>query len=161
MKKYIPYAVVAAVFLAVGYFATPTKTVTEFRVKEVIKEVEKKVSDKEKNKRNNKMVIIVETIMPDGTRRKETKIVDKGTITVTANETTDTTVEKEVETVETKTVERDKTGLLIYGIAGANLNELGELEYGLGVQSRLFGPFWLGAYATTQKNVALTLGLSF
>lgn len=135
-----------------GYYATPTKTITKTEVKEVVKVVK----EKEKNKQNNKMVVIVETTMPDGTKRKETKIVDKGVITITASENIDKSTDTKTETV----VEHTHDSLLLYAVAEKNLSSP-ELSYGVGVQKRVLGPFFLGVYGTTQKNIGVTLGLSF
>ncbi len=137
---------------AIGYYATPEKIVE----KEVVKVVEKIVKDTTERENRNKIVIKVETIMPDGTRRIETKIVDRGTITIDASEKVDRDTEKKKE----KTVTHNKTSTLIYGIASARIGAF-EQNFGIGVQKKLFGPFWLGAYATQRKDIALTVGISF
>lgn len=158
------YAVLGALIvgLAVGRFAAPTKVVTKTEVKDVEKKVEKKTTDSQKNKKNNKIVIVVETVMPDGTRRKETKIVDRGSITIDNSSTEERESDRTTETKTEKIVERSHDGLLIYGLAAAQLTDwAGGLEFGGGVQKRLLGPFWLGAYGTNKATVGVTVGVSF
>lgn len=160
--KILPIILTLLVGAAIGYFATPTKVVTKTEIKEIIKEVEKKTSDTKKDKKNDKIVIIVETVLPDGTRKKETKIVDKGTITIDASETTEKETDKTTETKTEKIVERSHDGLLLYAIGGARLNDwTSGPEFGGGVQKRLLGPFWIGAYGTNKLSAGVTLGISF
>jgi hypothetical protein len=157
-KKIAAIAVALVLGAAAGRFAGPTKVVTKTEIKEVVKEVEKKTS--ETNKRNDKVVIVVETVLPDGTRRKETKIVDRGTITIDASSSSET--DRTTETKTEKVVERARDGVIVYGLAGARLSDwTSGPEYGGGVQARVLGPFWLGAYGTTKTSVGLTLGVSF
>ncbi|MEO5367568.1 MAG: hypothetical protein H7831_14680 [Magnetococcus sp. WYHC-3] len=137
---------------AIGYFFTPTRTVTKVEVKEVVKVVK----ETQKDKKNDKIVIVVETVLPDGTKKKETKIVDKGTITIRSDETS----EKQVETKTEKVVEKEHDSLMIYAFGNTNVFNP-SLEYGLGVQKRVVGPFWLGAFGSNKVNIGLTLGISF
>lgn len=145
----------------VGYYLTPTKTVTKIEIKEVIKEVEKKTTESEKKKNNDKIVIIVETILPDGTRRKETKIVDKGTITIDTTTNSDTTKDTDKETKSEKTVERTSP-VVIYGIGSVNMtNFAAGPDYGLGVQKQLLGPFWFGGQFQKSGTAGVTFGIGF
>jgi hypothetical protein len=153
-------AVVALIGIgaAVGYYLAPTKTVTVVEVKEKIITVEKKVT--EKSKKEDKVTIIVETILPDGTRRKETKIVDKGMVTV--DTTTDINTVAETEKKKQSTTEKKSDDLLVYLLGSARLNDWGSgPSYGVGVGKRVLGPFWLGGYGTTKSDVGITLGVSF
>lgn len=147
---------------AVGYFATPTKVVTKTEIKEVIKEVDKRTEEAKQDRKNDKIYVKVETILPDGTRKIETRIVDKGTITIDSasqdTKTTDTTIDSKTE----KTVEHSHESLVIYGLAGVKLNDFASgPELGAGVQKRVLGPFWLGAFGTNKLSGGVTLGISF
>lgn len=148
----ISIAISLAVGGAVGYFFTPTKTITKVE----IKEIEKIVKETQKDKKNDKIVIVVETIMPDGTKRKETKIVDKGTITIRSDEVT----EKQTETKIEKVVEKQHDSLIIYGFGQTNVFTP-SLEYGIGLHKRILGPFMLGAQGSNKGTIGLTIGLSF
>lgn len=160
MNQTIKYALVLLIGGALGYAILPTKTITRVETKEVIKEVEKKSSETAKNKQNDKVVIVVETILPDGTRRKETKIVDKGTITIDTSSNSETQKESEKESKSEKVVDRTSE-TLIYGIAGVNTSNLGDgPDYGLGLQKRLLGPFTGGFFGMKSGRAGVTLGLS-
>lgn len=150
-SKIIFYIVVLVGLFALGRYSAPETVKIE---KQVI-EVEKKTKDKETNKKNNKIYIKVETILPDGTRRIETKIVDKGTITIDATETS----ENEKETKEEKTVSKTRP-VIVYGGGGVNLlgNSTGP-EFTAGVQKSILGPIYLGGYGTSKGTLGVTIGL--
>lgn len=154
MKRKILIVIISlTVGAALGYYALPSKIVE----KEVIKIVEKKVKDTTEKENKNKIKIITEVIMPDGTIKREIKEIDKGIITIDASEIIDKDTTKDKE----KIVEHKKNNLMVYASIGTRIGKIDKPTYGIGVQKRLFGPIWLGAYATEHKDVALTLGLSF
>jgi hypothetical protein len=147
---------------ASGYYLSPTKVTVRTEIKEVVKEVERKEKDSKKDKKNDKIVIIVETILPDGTKKKETKIVDKGTITIDTSETSERETDKTTDTKTEKVTERARDSFQVYGIAGVKMTDWAAgPEYGAGVTRRLLGPIWIGAYGTTRTNVGVTLGIGF
>lgn len=147
---------------AFGYYLSPTKTVVKTEIKEVIKEVERKEKDTKKDTKKDKIIIKVETILPDGTRRIETKIVDKGTITIDMSESSEKETDKSKESKEEKIVESQRNGLQLYGLAGVNVSDLSSSpEYGLGISKRLLGPIWIGGQGTNKGNVGITLGIGF
>ena len=153
-QKFGPFLLALIVGLALGYFATPTKVVT----KTEIKEVERKTDDTKTDNKKDKIFIKVETILPDGTRKIETKIVDKGTITIDSSSETD----RSTDTVTEKTVERSHDALIIYGLGGVKLSDWQSgPEIGLGLQRRMLGPFWLGLYGTNKLSAGVTVGISF
>lgn len=153
-QKLGPVLLALLIGVAMGYFATPTKVVT----KTEIKEVEKKVDETQKDTKKNKVYLRTETILPDGTRKIETKIVDKDTIDVSTSSETD----KSTDTTTEKTVERTHDGLIIYALGGAKLTDwTSGPEWGAGVQKRVLGPFWLGVYGTNKLAAGVTVGLSF
>ena len=83
--KLIGLAIIVAIF-GIGYWVSPTKTVTKTEIKEVIKEVVKTEKSSTKTENRNKDIVIIEITKPDGTKTKETHIVDKGTISVDISE---------------------------------------------------------------------------
>lgn len=139
--KWVLLAFVAGA--AVGYFVTPTKVVT----KTVVQQTKQETQDIQKNKVFDK----TETILPDGTKKIETKITDKSTDTTDSTSSSLTTSEK--------TVERSQSSLLVYGLAETKITSMP--TYGAGVQRRVLGPLWLGAFGTTGPSVGVTVGLSF
>jgi hypothetical protein len=155
------YSAIVLASAATGYYLTPTKTVIKTEIKEVIKEVEKKTEDSAKKTQKNKVYIKVETILPDGTRRIETKIVDNGTITIDTSASSETTKESEKNEKTEKTVERTSP-TVIYGLGSVNLtNVVGGIDYGIGVQKQILGPFWTGLQFQKSGTFGVTLGIGF
>ena len=154
------YVAAALVCVAVGRYTTPTKVITKTEIKEVIKEVEKKTEDSAKKTQKNKVYIKVETILPDGTRRIETKIVDNGTITIDTSTNTETERETEKESKTEKTVER-ASPVVIYGLGSVNMSNFASgPDYGVGVQKQLIGPFYMGGQFQKSGTFGVTLGIA-
>lgn len=161
-----------------GYFESPTKTVTKTETKTQTTVATKTDStdtnvQKQNNaeqKKNDKLYVRVETIAPDGTRTIKTQILDKGTITIdnTASNTnvasadTQSQTSTTSDTTTTKTTEKDKTSTLIYGLAGIQANNLlSGPSYGAGIQKRVLGPIWFGAYGESNTSMGVTVGIGF
>ena len=140
-KNIIIGLILVVVSFGVGYFATPTKVTT----KEVVKEV--KVKDEQKAK----IVYKEKIVYKDGTVvEKETSQEQSST-----KESSNTEVSRASETTKDAGL-----SLAVLGIVDAN-NIKGTVNYGLHVQKRFIGNVTLGALATTDKKVGLSVGLEF
>lgn len=169
--------------LAVGRFGTPakveTKTVTQVVEKEKIVEkivYVKDTSEQDKTNDNKKQQIhIIEKTLPDGTKTKETFILNEDTKYVEVDKsshedtTTDKVVDKEKDT-KTTTDTKTQTAVAdwrISGMAGVNYGSVADMKlkdamiYGGVVEKRILGPIYMGGFGTTSKEVGLTLGLQF
>lgn len=143
---------------AIGYLGMPTKVITKTEIKEVVKEVEKK----QQSKQNDKKVTIIEKTNPDGSKTKETIIVDKGKTDKTTEKDTDKTTEKK----EEKIVENSGKWLAKAYVAhqfGADAKNSinGFYIVGVGVERKLLGPFSLGVFGLTNNIVGLSIGMGF
>jgi hypothetical protein len=166
-------AISAALLLVVGYgsgrFATPAKVVTKIEEKIQIKEVVKYKETKSKDENRNKETIITETILPDGTKTVSKRIVDKSVIETDTNKESEKSVSSETTRKSETTVKYSNSNWNVALMAGAgSLPELTRQEfgYGLHVQYRILGPFYLGGYGTglgrsSQESYGLSLGGSF
>lgn len=162
---------------AVGYYAVPSKVITKTETKTQSvadtktqsndTDISKKSDSVQKN--NNKVYTRTETIAPNGTKTITTSVVDKGTVSTNNNvintNTDKTDIDSQLKSssdvTASKEVDHSKNDLLIYGIASEGYsNLLGGPSYGAGVQKRVLGPFWLGAFGTT-TNAGVTLGIGF
>lgn len=145
-KKLIVIAVIlVAVSFGAGFFAKPAKVKTE--IKEVVKTVTVTQEAKTKYKYKYKVVKPDGTVIEVETEQEATNVSQTNT-----NET-----KKEV----SKEVVRD-SGLTLSALAIANTNDIaGHREYGIHVTKRVFSNITIGAMATTDKKVGLSVGLSF
>lgn len=135
---------------AAGRFMTPTKVEKVEVVKEVVKWKERQSEDKDK------VIIEVETVYPDGTRKIERKIVDKGKLRI------DVEGESEKEKENTVVVENKKPDWMVSGLAGVGLKEKGlNGVYGAHVQRRVIGPVHVGGFGMTNGSGGLSVGISF
>lgn len=108
--------------------------------------IESKTVEIEKEVIKNNIVTIVKTITkPDGT-------------TETISETTDKSTKKETSRKEAIVVARKDW--MIGASASTKFSNL-EPIYGAQVQRRILGPFYLGATASTDKTVGVSLGFEF
>lgn len=107
----------------------------EFKNVEVTKEVV----------RNDIRTIVKEVVRPDGTKEIIT-------------ETTDKSVKKESSTSETQ-ISAKKQWMFDIG-ARRSLKDP-EIMYDLQVQRRILGPFFLGAKASTDHTVGVSIGMEF
>jgi hypothetical protein len=158
--KLIAAALLLGVF-GLGYWVSPTKTVTKIEIKEVIKEVTKTEKTSDKVEQKNKIVIITETTHPDGTKTKETRITDKGTTTQNTTEETKKEIEKYKEQLAEKTTERSGSGVFLGAMAYSNINKFNSPEYGVIATKRVFGAVTAGAFYLQNRTTGLTLGVSF
>lgn len=106
----------------------------EFKNTETVKEVV----------RNDVRTIVKEVTRPDGTKE-------------TVTETTDKSVKKESSTSETIISAKPQWMFDI----GARANSSREIFYDLQVQRRIAGPFFLGAKASTDKTIGVSIGMEF
>lgn len=133
--------VITVLAFGAGYFATPTKIKTE--VKEVVKTV--------KEEAKSKIVYKEKIVYKDGT-----------------------TVERESETEQSNTKESNEStklsnsettkdaGLTLAVLGIVDSSDIrGTVTYGLHVQKRVIGNITLGALATTDKKVGLSVGMEF
>lgn len=125
--------IVAAVSAGITRYYFPQ---VEFKNTEVVKEVV----------RNDIRTIVKEVVRPDGTKE-------------TVTETTDKSTKKETSTSET-IIAAKKQWMFSVG-ANTNLSNRDIMVYDLHVQRRIMGPFFLGAKATTDKSVGVSIGMEF
>lgn len=157
MKKYLPYLIIFIVGGVCGRYTLPSKVITKIETKTV--EVVKWKERKEKQEDRDKITIITEETRPDGTKIVRKEIRDKSQ--VDTNTDKDGSKDTKTEHKEIKIVENAKTTLVtLYG--GSNLSRPQDgLVYGLGVNSSILGPIWLGASIHTNKVIHMGLGLNF
>lgn len=94
-----------------------------------------------------KDIKVVERIVtrPDGTTEKETVTEDK---TLSQKETLDQSL-----------VVNKKPNWKASGLAGLDISE--SQFYGVQVERRILGPFFVGAMVTTNKTIGLSIGMEF
>jgi len=172
----IPYVVVAAVCLAVGWFLKPSKTETHESTKTVetvktdviLKQLQQlqdqisKVMDEQKN-----MKLHIETVVTTNKDGSSVKKVteDKNVSDVVHTQESETklqavTLEKQVVVVQHDVQTIDKTVKLTLPVwqlgARAGLNLMPKLgltpTFGLEGGHRFIGPLWLGGYVDTVPN---------
>ena len=181
-QKIVIYSVAAMSAFTLGRFSVPTvketkteittETKTESKNDSSTSETNFNKTNKEINKKNNKIYIKVETILPDGTRRIETKIVDKGTITVdTSNNSssdrkTDSSSETQTGTAqitktETKT-EVNKSNNNLSVLMGKNIKDFSETPtFGAHFSKKLLGPLAVGAFGLSNGTIGFSIGVEF
>jgi hypothetical protein len=86
---------------------------------------------------------IIEKQLPDGTIITETEILDRS---------------KEKSRIDS--IPPTKTNIIIRGMAGIDFRS-NNIVYGAGIDKRLLGPIWIGAYGHTNGLVGMSLSLSF
>lgn len=120
-----------------GRFLTPKKTETKVQIVE-------KIVEKEVKKIEERIIY----------KKDGTKVVEKG-----ISETVDRTEDRVVK--QSKIELQDKElGLTL--VVKSPITRLGtELTYGLLVEKRVLGSFWVGGYVDTQKFFGLSLGVKF
>lgn len=138
--------VTAAVAFGTGRWLAPTKVET----KTVERVVERRVVVTDVDRKE----ITKKVQKPDGTTETVTEIVDRSKI----KEDTDKVSDSKTTTV----TERDRTSLLVRGMIGANLSSWSSgPEYGIGVDRRVLGPVWLGAYGFSSGRAGVAVSISF
>ena len=150
---------------AVGRFSLPAKVETKIEEKIVVKEVIKWKTQYVKNEQKDKETVIIETHYPDGKIVKETHIVDKGTIVVNKTAEGSKETDKKEETTTEKTVEYANRDWSFAALAAPKKSSEGGVsltsgvDYGLHVQRRVLGPFYLGGFGLTDKTFGASLGV--
>jgi hypothetical protein len=163
IKLLMAAIVLVAVSFMVGRHNAPVKTVTKVEEKIVVKEVIKWKEKKVKDENKNKETVIVETVYPDGTIKRETRIIDKGTIKVAVEKEGSKSSEKTTTVSKEQLQVSDNKQWNVSVLAGTDklsYNDL-KLDYGLHVQKTILGPFSLGAFGLTNGSVGLSVGGSF
>jgi hypothetical protein len=160
--KYLFFAMLLGI--AVGYFLMPEKVEVKVEEKVVEKIVTREIEKKNTQKKNNKTVVIVETKLPDGTFKKETRIVDKGKVELDFSKDSKSKYTAETEKTSFTTVTGRKDSVIISIMAGAKFTDLTSAEsvaYGVHVQKTIFGPFTIGAFGFTDKRFGASAGIKF
>lgn len=157
----------AAAFM-VGRYTTPAKVVTKVEEKVVEKEVVKWKTKEDKNENKNKETVVVETTYPDGTVRKETRIIDKGTIRVSFESESSKQSEKDKSSVAQSSTANENSNWHVSLLAGSGnlsydnvMHGKSDIVYGIHAEKKILGPFFLGAFALDNKTVGLSLGGNF
>lgn len=158
--KLIAILTIVIIFGA-GYWAMPTKVVTKVETKEIIKEVVKNDKKTTKEEKKDKNIIVIETTYPDGTKKKETRIIDKGIISVDVSEKFQKELEVYKQKFEEKIKENNGSGLYIGAMAYTNLENFGKPELGAIVTKRVYGAITAGAFILQNRTTGITLGVSF
>lgn len=158
--KIILLAVAVAIF-GLGYWAMPTKTVIKTETKEVIKEVVKIEYRSSKKEDKNKSVVIIEVTHPDGTKTKETRIIDKGVVSVDVSQQFQKELDIYKQRLEEKIKENQNSGLYVGAMIYSNLENFGKPELGAIVTKRVIGAITAGAFIQQNRTTGITLGVSF
>ena len=150
--------------LALGRFTLPAKVVTKVEYKTEIKEVIKWKTQYAKQEDKNKDIVIIETKYPDGRVVREKHITDKGVIHIDKKEDgskeTDTKTDKKEETVTTYS----KNDWHFMGMTSPSAVDKpfgGTLSYGLMIEKRIIGPFYLGGFGLTNGVLGVGVGIGF
>jgi aspartokinase len=144
MNKYLLSAICLAIGVAVGLVTKPAKIVTKTEI------VEKVVTVKEEGK--IKVVKVVETVRPDGTK-------------TTVTDSTEESKSKEATNLEkaslNEKVVSNETGARLNVLVGSNISKAPELNYGLMLSKRLIGPISFGVFGMKGGEYGLTAGIQF
>lgn len=164
-KDNIKYLAIGAILLVssfmAGRYTTPTKTVVKVEEKIVEKEVVKYVEVQAKSEKKDVETVVIETILPDGTIKRETKIVDK-TIT-DEKKKIDLDKQKEQTKISKREeiTENSKSDWMVSVMVSAKENDLSRQNFGVHIQRRIIGPFYLGVYGEENKGLGLSIGGTF
>lgn len=131
MNKYIIIAILAIVIGAAGMYFLGPKR-TSIVEKEVIKK--------------DIVTVVKEVKRPDGT---------------TETTTTTTDHSQQTNTNTSNFVADKKHDWNLRLLSEINNYDLSKIEYGIGVERRILGPFFAGAYAVTNKTVGVSIGCEF
>lgn len=130
--------ILLALSFSIGRYCSPEKVKTEIKtveVEKIVKKVEHKVITIRQNKDGSKDTTIV---------------VDSNTDQKTHSNSS--TINKEITTKEIKT----NVSLLIGGT-----HSISPLNYGISIQRSFIGPITIGAWALTNANYGVSIGLNF
>lgn len=142
MKKEI---IIGVVLLAAGYglgrYVQPAKVVTKT---EVVTKVETQIQEH--------VHTITRTITdPNG---------HSETVTVTDNNT-NTHSNSESDSTSSTVTTYNKPQWKAQGLVGLNIHDLSSPVYGVGVERRILGPIFVGAYGKTNSEAGLSVSLEF
>lgn len=163
-KILVSLIALTSVFM-IGRYTTPAKTVIKIEEKIVEKEIVKWKYKENSEENKNQETIIVETTYPDGTVKKETRILDKGTVKLS--------LESEQSKEKEKISILKKDELTLNENSNWNISLLASLEnfsynkeskdvfYGIHLQRKVLGPFSVGVFGTNSKSYGLSVGGSF
>lgn len=127
-----------------GYFTKPTKV--ETRTVEVVKEVVKKQEQKQK------IVFKERIVYKDGTVVEKERSEDK----------TDTTEESLKDSSKSsENIVKNDIGLNLSVLAISDISNLPNPQYGVHVTKRIISNITVGAMASTDKKVGLSVGIGF
>ena len=147
--------------IAIGRFSLPAKVVETEKTVYKDKIVEKIVYVKEKSEKRDLVTIRLVTIKPDGTKTIETKIYDKSQIEIVQKVQSEIVKETDKSTETSKTTEYSTKDWFVAGLARTNLGGISKPDYGLSVNRRILGPFYLGAFGFTNKDLGAAVGVMF
>lgn len=137
MKKYSKSILIFLILFGIGYgvgrYTTPEKVRTEIVEKEVVKK--------------DVVTVIKEIVNKDGTKTTETIIKDKS--------------QSQTDSLNLSETTYSKSKYKINAMVGSQNFDFVNPVYGLMVQKRFIGPFFLGAYGTNKKDIGLTVGFEF
>lgn len=155
VKKILLLIGILGVGAAIGRWTSPTKIEVKEHIVYQEKIVEKKVYVKDTQQKNNKVTIKLVTILPDGTKKIETKIFDRSEIEITSRSDTNTETNTTIDSSKETVTEYSKPEWFFSGMATTNST------YGLGINKQFLGPIFLGGFGFTDRTLGLSVGLSF
>lgn len=174
-KSLIVLGVIVAMVLSYlgGRYSGPEKikTITETIIKIEEKIVEKKIYIKQKQQKKHVEKVIETVKKADGTVVTTTKIItDTDTKTnVSLNETKDVTLNATKEDKKIIIVENAKPQWRVSGKVGVDFSKISllnvptanDLTYGIGVERRIIGTVYVGAWGMTNKSGGLSISVDF
>lgn len=129
-----------------GRYTTPVKVETKIETKYVDRVVMQQV------KHADEIRTVTERRRPDGTVTTRTRVEDRSVTETAAAKI------REVVSLEQSTTENARETWLLRAVYAVRL---GGNSIGAGVDRRILGPIWLGAWGTTDLAVGVSLGVSF
>lgn len=150
--------------LAIGRYTAPIKEKIKIEERIVEKEVVKYKERENQDEQKNTETVIIETIFPDGTIKKETRIVDRGHITIDRSKELDKqkTTEKEKIITAQIGVEKDWNAALIASPSHSKYNLIpSSISAGILVQRRIAGPFSVNVFGLTNQTFGAGVGFSW
>jgi len=168
-KNIAKAAVVAVLLLAagvmVGRYSSPTKVVTKVETKIVEKEVIKTKETNTRETNKNREYVVIETILPDGTKKIERRYINRDEIREEGTRTNTATSTSSTESRSSTVTESGKADWNISALATMSHKEddlmKGNFSYGVHIQRRVLGPFSVGVFGITNQTYGLSVGGSF
>lgn len=147
-------AALILVGLLAGRYTKPDRV--EIKIEERI--VEKVVTKEAKTTNKNKEYVTIEIISPDGTIRREKRLIDKGTISYNKEAETNRESEKNI----TGLVENATAKYSVRGLFGVDMNKKFEKPiYGIQIDKQFIGPIRLGAFGLDNGTIGVAIGFNF